>query len=160
MRRRKDDLIQETCEILLILSSIRIALFLSIFINRLEIFFFLIPLHFFYYLLRTSIVVFFYIILLKKLISHGFFLLPLFFFLFFCMHFMSLLMQFFAFALAIEADILKIYIYKNAKCNIKIEYMNMNAAAAPDVIKCVYQPTKKQTPEKKPQSDKKIPSLL
>jgi hypothetical protein len=39
--------------------------------------------------------------------------------------------------------------------------MNMNAAAAPDVIKCVYQPTKKkQTPEKKPQSDKKIPSLL
>jgi len=49
---------------------------------------------------------------------------------------------FFAFALAIEADILKIYIYKNAKCNIKIEYMNMNAAAAPDVIKCVYQPKK------------------
>lgn len=36
--------------------------------------------------------------------------------------------------------------------------MNMNAAAAPDVIKCIY-PTnnnkKKQTPEKKPQSDKK-----
>ena len=107
MRRRKDDLIQEICKILLVplLNSnclISFNIYQSIGALLLHDF------HFIFLLFAAYIYcrLFLYNII-EEIDFSWLFLLPLFFFLFFCMHFMSLLMQLSAFALAIEADILK-----------------------------------------------------